>query len=91
MECLHGDIRDVQWIINDISSHVGPIETASWKFPNKKSWELDIDALLEMYGYYQTIGEGEEDQTDANHLAHMALYELLIDRCVYSFHMDECV
>lgn len=73
MENLQSDIQDVQWIINDVSSRTGPIKLSSWKFPDKLSWELDTEELLQTYGY-------APDETEENQVAHIALYELLIDR-----------
>ncbi|XP_025090515.1 coiled-coil domain-containing protein 157-like isoform X2 [Pomacea canaliculata] len=75
MENLQSDIQDVQWIINDVSSRTGPIKLSSWKFPDKLSWELDTEELLQTYGY-------APDETEENQVAHIALYELLIDRLV---------
>ncbi|XP_076452425.1 uncharacterized protein LOC143288046 [Babylonia areolata] len=75
MESLQTDIQDVQWTINDISSRMGPLDVSSWKFPDKLSWEIDIEQLLEMYSF-------DEDEKEENQVAHIALYELLIDRLV---------
>ncbi|KAK7087404.1 coiled-coil domain-containing protein 157-like isoform X2 [Littorina saxatilis] len=75
MESLQTDVQDVQWTINDISSRIGPLDIPSWKFPDKKSWELDMEQLLEMYSF-------SEDEQEENQVAHIALYELLIDRLV---------
>lgn len=73
MESLQTDVQDVQWTVNDLSSRIGPIDISSWKFPDKLSWELDIEQLLEMYSF-------SEDEKEENQVAHIALYELLIDR-----------
>ncbi|XP_071110838.1 coiled-coil domain-containing protein 157-like [Haliotis cracherodii] len=74
MESLRNDVQDLQWAINDVFSRTGPVSSPSWKFPDKKSWDLDIDELLEMYDY----SEDEEERQ----VAHIALYELVIDRMV---------
>ncbi|XP_046578937.1 coiled-coil domain-containing protein 157-like [Haliotis rubra] len=74
MESLRNDVQDLQWAINDVFSRTGPVSFPSWKFPDKKSWDLDIDELLELYDY----SEDEEERQ----VAHIALYELVIDRMV---------
>lgn len=73
MESLQTDVQDVQWTINDLSSRIGPIDLSSWKFPDKLSWELDMEQLLEMYSF-------SKEEKEENQVAHIALYELLIDR-----------
>ncbi|KAK7474482.1 hypothetical protein BaRGS_00034304 [Batillaria attramentaria] len=75
MESLQSDIQDVQWTVNDVMSRVGPIAFSSWKFPDKLSYELDMEQLLEMYSF-------SPDEPEENQVAHIALYELLIDRLV---------
>jgi hypothetical protein len=45
----------------------------SWKFPDKNSGDLDIEYLLELYDF-------AEDDPEGSQVAHIALYELVIDR-----------
>jgi hypothetical protein len=73
MESLQTDIQDVQWTINDISSRIGPLNVPSWKFPDKASWEVHVEHLLDLYCF-------AEEEVEDNQIAHVALYELLIDR-----------
>ena len=51
MESLQTDIQDVQWTINDISSRIGPLDASSWKFPDKRTWEVDVEQLMDLYRY----------------------------------------
>ncbi|XP_041348129.1 coiled-coil domain-containing protein 157-like [Gigantopelta aegis] len=78
MESLQNDIKDLQWAITDVCSHTGPLQCPSWKFPDKTSDQLDIEELLEMYSFSQ---DEEECQ-----VAHIALYDLVIDRMVFLIH-----
>ncbi|KAK6192725.1 hypothetical protein SNE40_004149 [Patella caerulea] len=75
MDSLRNDVQDVHWSVSDIVSRTGLLEFPSWKFPDKMSCDLDMDDLMEMYDY----SDGEEE----NQVAHIALYELVIDRLVY--------
>lgn len=76
IESLRNDIKDLQWAISDIVSRVGPVEQPSWKFPDKNSGDLDIEYLLELYDF-------AEDDPEGSQVAHIALYELVIDRFIY--------
>jgi len=49
------------------------VKYQSWKFPDKLSIDVDIDQLLNGCVY------SEEDEED-NAVAHVMLYDLLIDR-----------
>ena len=75
MESLQSDVQDLQWTVNEISSRVGPINANSWKFPDKKAGELDIEDLLDLYDC-----SGDSDDAEERQVAHIALYELVIDR-----------
>ena len=48
------------------------MEHPSWKYPDKKSHEVDITDLLDLYDFSKV----EED----NQVAHIVLLELVIDR-----------
>ena len=72
MESLETDVRDIQTCVSDIISRTGPIHCTSWKFPDKKSCDLDIEDLLDLYSY--------SDDAEERQVAHIALYELVIDR-----------
>lgn len=53
---------------------MGPVQCTSWKFPDKQASVLDIEDLLDLYSY--------SDDEEERQVAHIALYELLIDRLV---------
>ena len=72
IESLQTDVKDLQWAITDLISRIGPIECMSWKFPDKKSYEVDVEELLDLYSF--------SDDIEDNQVAHIALYELVIDR-----------
>lgn len=72
MESLQTDVRDIQSCVLDIVSRVGPVQCTSWKFPDKKAQDLDIEDLLDLYSY--------SDDEEERQVAHIALYELVIDR-----------
>ncbi|XP_052801343.1 LOW QUALITY PROTEIN: coiled-coil domain-containing protein 157-like [Mya arenaria] len=78
MESLQNDVRDVQSCIVDITSRIGPVPCTSWKFPDKQAGELDVEDLLDLYGY--------SDDDEEKQVAHIALYELVIDRLVLLLH-----
>lgn len=73
IESLRNDIKDLQWAISDIVSRVGPVEQPSWKFPDKNSGDIDINYLLELYDF-------DDEDSEGSQVAHIALYELVIDR-----------
>lgn len=75
LESLRTDVSDIQWAISGIISRTGPVEVASWKFPDKQSADLNVEELLDLYSY--------SDDAEDNQVAHIALYELVIDRFVY--------
>ncbi|XP_061198305.1 coiled-coil domain-containing protein 157-like [Saccostrea echinata] len=75
LESLRTDVSDIQWAINGILSRTGPVTVTSWKFPDKQSADLNVEELLDLYSY-------SEDAED-NQVAHIALYELVIDRFVF--------
>ena len=72
MESLQTDVRDIQSCVADIISRTGPVQCTSWKFPDKKACDLDIEDLLDLYSY--------SDDEEERQVAHIALYELVIDR-----------
>ncbi|XP_040504189.1 coiled-coil domain-containing protein 157 isoform X1 [Gallus gallus] len=73
MASLQADLKDLQGAIADVTSRTGPARFPSWKFPNKVSCELDLEALLERYSH------AEGDPEFSQH-AHVVLLELVIDR-----------
>lgn len=72
LESLSRDVSDIQAVISDVMSRVGPLRYPSWKYPDKISCEIDIGELLEIYGY--------SDDEDHCKLSHIILFELVIDR-----------
>ncbi|XP_045171608.2 coiled-coil domain-containing protein 157-like isoform X2 [Mercenaria mercenaria] len=78
MESLQTDVRDVQSCVMDIVSRTGPVQSTSWKFPDKSASDLDIEDLLDLYSY--------SDDEEERQVAHIALYELVIDRLVLLLH-----
>ena len=78
MESLQSDVQDLQWTITEILSRVGPVHGQSWKFPDKLAGDLDIDDLLDLYDC-----SGDSDDAEERQVAHIALYELVIDRSDY--------
>lgn len=78
MESLQRDVRDIQTCVADIISRVGPVQSTSWKFPDKIASDLDIEDLLDLYSYSEDVEERQ--------VAHIALYELVIDRLVLLLH-----
>ena len=75
MESLQSDVLDIQSIVTTILSRVGPVSAQSWKFPDKTASDLDIDDLLDLYDC-----SGDSDDAEERQIAHIALYELVIDR-----------
>ncbi|KAJ8042606.1 hypothetical protein HOLleu_09398 [Holothuria leucospilota] len=75
VESLTSDVKDLQAAVGDVCSRVGPVRYPSWKFPDKISSDLDIADLLEDCIY-------NEDETEDNQVAHIKLFELVIDRMV---------
>ncbi|NXO02939.1 CC157 protein, partial [Rhinopomastus cyanomelas] len=73
IQSLQADLRDLQAAIADVASHTGAALFHSWKFPDKVSWELDMEALLQLYSYTQ-------DEPQFNQHSHVVLLELLVDR-----------
>ncbi|KAL4224088.1 hypothetical protein ACF0H5_017542 [Mactra antiquata] len=78
MESLQTDVRDVQSCVVDVMSRIGPVQCTSWKFPDKSATDLDIEDLLDLYSY--------SDDEEERQVAHIALYELVIDRLVLLLH-----
>ncbi|EDO31484.1 predicted protein, partial [Nematostella vectensis] len=74
LDSLSRDVSDIQAVITDVISRVGPVRFPSWKYPDKVSSELDIQDLLERYCY-------SEDE-DHCKMSHIILFELVIDRLV---------
>ncbi len=72
LESLARDIEDIQATIKDAIEKIGPLRVQSWKFPDKLSAELDIEDLTDTYSF-------SKDE-DFNRLAHIVLFELVIDR-----------
>ncbi|XP_013063905.2 coiled-coil domain-containing protein 157-like [Biomphalaria glabrata] len=77
IESLQRDVQDLQYTVNEIVSRIGPIQTQSWKFPDKMACDLDIKDLLDLYSCDQ------QDDVEDRQVAHIALYELVIDRLVF--------
>lgn len=72
LESLRTDVSDIQWAVNEILSRSGPVGVSSWKFPDKRSADVNVEELLDLYTFSD---DAEDDQ-----VAHIALYELVIDR-----------
>ncbi|XP_019717360.1 coiled-coil domain-containing protein 157 isoform X2 [Hippocampus comes] len=71
IESLQKDIADLQCAIVDAFSTTGPVHVFSWKFPDKLSYNLDLD--MEQYSFL----DGEDE---FNQHVHIVLLELVIDR-----------
>ena len=78
VEALLEDIHDLQSVISEYVSHLGPLNCPSWKYPDQLAGDVNIDQLLTQYTGYLTADSNLED--DARQMAHLALYELVIDR-----------
>lgn len=85
MEALLEDVHDLQSVISEYVSHLGPLSCPSWKYPDKLAGDVNIDQLLTQYTEYVTCTDSSQDE-DAKQVAHVALYELVIDRMVYLLH-----
>ncbi len=72
LESLARDVEDIQTTVKDALEKIGPLRTQSWKFPDRLASELDIDDLTDTYSH-------SKDE-DFNRLAHIVLFELVIDR-----------
>ncbi|CAG5122628.1 unnamed protein product [Candidula unifasciata] len=80
MNSLAADVRDLQQVIVDVVSRVGPVPAKSWKFPDKKAGDLDIDDLLDLYNVND---DDDSDDPEIKQVGHIALYELVIDRLIF--------
>lgn len=76
IESLKRDILDVDDVISDLLSRVGPVKFQSWKYPNKYAFDVNCREVIEIYDY-----DNEDDET--NQLTHIILFELLIDRFLF--------
>lgn len=75
IDSLLNDVQDIHWTARDIIGRVGPLNVRSWKFPDQPACDVDIDDLLDLYSCDDDNDDAEEKQ-----VAHIALYELVIDR-----------
>jgi len=73
IESLIQDINDIQNTVSEISSKTGKINFFSWKYPNQYSTDVDTTSILEMCQF-------DDDSIENNQVAHVQLYDLLIDR-----------
>lgn len=76
MNSLAADVRDLQQVILDVVSRVGPVPALSWKFPGKRAGDVDIDDLLDLYN----VDDDDSEDPETKQVGHIALYELVIDR-----------
>ena len=74
IESLRNDVTDIQGTVIDVFSRAGPAQFPSWKYPDKKSCDIDMTDLLETYDY----SEDEEERQ----VAHIVLLEMVVDRYV---------
>jgi hypothetical protein len=73
IESLRGDVADLNTVVVDVLSRVGPSASfRSWKYPDKMSSDLDIAELLKIYDY--------SDDEEERQVAHIVLMEIVIDR-----------
>lgn len=84
LEALLEDVHDLQSVISEYVSHLGPLNCPSWKYPDQLAGDVNINQLLSQYTSYLTDDSSQEE--DIKQVAHVALYELVIDRMVYLFH-----
>ncbi|XP_066303806.1 coiled-coil domain-containing protein 157-like isoform X2 [Branchiostoma lanceolatum] len=75
LDSLHNDVLDVQAAVMEVFSRVGPVRYPSWKFPDKISCDINIEELLQRFQYSE-----EQDDMEDNQVAHIMLFELVIDR-----------
>ncbi|GFO09866.1 coiled-coil domain-containing protein 157-like isoform x1 [Plakobranchus ocellatus] len=75
IESLLIDVQDIHWTVRDIISRTGPLNFRSWKFPDQSACDVDIDDLLDLYSC-----DDDDDDDEEKQVAHIALYELVIDR-----------
>ena len=78
IDSLRSDVADLQTSIVDISSRVGPVRYPSWKYPDRKSIDVDVKELLKEHDYSEDVEERQ--------VAHVVLLELVIDRYVAHAH-----
>lgn len=71
-------MTDLQASIVDVFSRTGPVQSPSWKYPDKIAADLDLTDLLEVYDW----SEDEEERQ----VAHISLLELLIDRLAHGMY-----
>ncbi|GFR57955.1 coiled-coil domain-containing protein 157 [Elysia marginata] len=81
IDSLLNDVQDIHWTVKDIIYRVGPLNVRSWKFPDQLACDVDIDDLLDLYSCDDDNDDAEEKQ-----VAHIALYELVIDRLLLLVH-----
>ncbi|XP_029641089.1 coiled-coil domain-containing protein 157-like isoform X1 [Octopus sinensis] len=86
LDSLREDIFDLQAIISEYISRLGPLSYPSWKFPSQQAGDIDIEKLLIHYLNFTSLSD--ENQLEAKQIAHIAFYDLLIDRMVYLLHVS---
>ena len=75
IDSLLSDVQDIHWAVQDIICRTGPLNVRSWKFPDQSACDVDIDDLLDLYSC-----DDDNDDEEEKQVAHIALYELVIDR-----------
>ncbi|RUS89766.1 hypothetical protein EGW08_002469 [Elysia chlorotica] len=75
IDSLLNDVQDIHWTVRDIICRIGPLNVRSWKFPDQSACDVDIDDLLDLYSC-----DDDNDDEEEKQVAHIALYELVIDR-----------
>lgn len=73
VENLQKDLSDVHKVLANVTSRLGPVNFTSWKYPDKRSSEVDISDLLDMCEY-------DENFPEENKISHLMLLELVVDR-----------
>jgi len=74
IESLRRDVLDLQTSIVDIFSRVGPVRCQSWKYPDRKSIDVNVTELLKEHDYSEDVEERQ--------VAHIVLLEMVVDRYV---------
>ena len=80
LDSLRQDVLDLHTTISETVSCGGAIRVSSWKYPDKLASEVNISELLDDYVFVP-------NEIEDNQVAHIIMYELVIDRLVYLLHL----
>ena len=80
LDSLRQDVLDLHSTISETVSCGGAIRVSSWKYPDKLAADINIPELLQDYIFMP-------NEAEDNQVAHIIMYELVIDRLVYLLHL----